>query len=197
MSRWTPLEPRYPWEVPVSAVSLISGALAVARPGGREGPRFNGEPDDVVADLYARLREAVTACAERHGGDVARVEQLEGLPPGTSSSRWETWVATSGVADDPAMVDRARAVWLALGEAEYHRQFKARPRTWRGFQALRAWGAAAAVPAGLIVGGGADSGLSAWLVLAGAVGWVLLVALLFGRSYRRRARMPWAELPHL
>lgn len=197
MNRWTPLEPHYPWEVPVSAVALVSSALAVGRPGGREGPRFNGEPDEVVADAYRRLREAVVAGAVRRDGDVTGFELLERMPPEASSTRWETWVVASGAADDPDAVDAARAVWAALGEAEYFREFRSRPRTWRGSTGLRLWTAAAAVPAGLMAGVGAESRVPGWLVAAGVLAWVLVVALLFRRSYRRRARIPWAELPHV
>lgn len=197
MTRWTPLAPEYPWEVPVSAVALISSALAVGRPGGLDGPRFNGRPDDEVAGHYSRLREAALTLAQAHGADIERFERLESAPAGTSSTRWETWVVASGAADDLEAIRLAREVWAALGEAEYHRRFQGRPRTWRGVAAGRAWMFLALIPATGIVAAGARSGAPDWLVFAGAGCWMLLTLAAFWRSYRRRARTPWAELPHL
>lgn len=201
MNRWTPVPPQQPWEVPVSAVVLVASALCVGRPGGLEGPRFNGDPDDVVAEAYQRLRRAVVGCAvrrapERHAADVERFARLEALPPGSSSTRWQTWVVTSGAADDAEVIDLARAVWGALGEAEYQRQFCPRPRTWRGSAVAQAWLAAALLPALAIFGSGARHHAATWLVVGGAGAWVLLTVGAFLRWYRRKAATPWAELPH-
>ncbi|WP_409484083.1 hypothetical protein [Arsenicicoccus dermatophilus] len=193
--------PRYPWEISLPSLRLISTALAQGRPAALNGapPRLNGLPDAEVLERYERLARA---CRERAApSTIPAFEHLERQPDDRSPSEWETFLMRSGADDDPAVIELARDVWVALGPNHYSLCLRIRPRTYRGF--VRGWTWAITTTAGLallaLIGQDLPGrGSRLWLlVLPAAAVWLTLLGWLFLRQERGILRHGGEELPRL
>ncbi len=106
----------------------------------------------------------------------------------------------TGAADDQAIIELSRDVWIALGPNEYAVHLRTRPRTYRGFVEGRAWltfGVLSALALGLAaVEVQRRWGVSWWLWLPAITLGPLIVLWLFLRRYRARERRGGMELPH-
>ena len=197
------VEPRHPWELPLTSHLLISGALALGRPGGVRSirERRGGDDEAKVIARYAELMSVVNEAEWATDDVMARLRLLEAEGPEAGPPLWESVVMSSGAADDLLVIEGSRRVWEALGPNAYAVQYRSRPQTWRGFLEGRGWlvlGMAGLVVFAIL----ADEVHERWgwywiLVLPLFLAWPALLFVRFSRRYRRLESQGGKELPHL
>lgn len=180
---------------------LIAGALAYGRPAAlAEGePRPDGSNDDAVAASYGRLRDLVWRRAEADPRSLARLHELEPVPPGAAWSRLNTIVMLIDADEDAEIIDAARDVWTALGPTLYglHLTPQPRPKNYLGFLEGRLW-LVAPILGWALIGVMTDSyGWPSGLTFLLVVAWPCVVLTAFVASVRARMKIPGKQLPHL
>jgi hypothetical protein len=124
------VQPRQPWQIPITADALVCSALAHSRQAslGAQGPALRSALVDRIVALDA-------------DGDAAeRLARLDALPDDAGWSRWQTVVFAGRAWDDDRAIDLAFALWDGIGEATYrevirdeHRRLTAAERyAWPG-----------------------------------------------------------------
>ncbi|KRE63385.1 hypothetical protein ASG78_00240 [Nostocoides sp. Soil756] len=196
------VQPRQPWEVPVASYLLISAALARGRPQAVQSirERRGGGDEATVVSRYNDLMAVIERAPWVTDDALARLRSLEAEGPEARPPLWESVVMSSGAADDDRVIEASRRVWEALGPNAYNVQFRARPRTWRGFIEGRSWlvvGVAGLVALVILTDEVNQRGGWYWLVVIPfLIAWPALLYMAFSRRYRRLEERGGKELPH-